>query len=276
MLLRIPLIWHCHETIDHSWIERKLKIFLSHFVNAIIVVSNNVKNHLVSGGVEPRKIVVVYNGISFDEAPLDHQKISKIIGVDASYDIVKMVTAVATFTENKGVHNVIKALAKIKEADPDLLGKIRFYVLGNRENNINHYVEHLDSLITENGLEGVVFFLGWVSNTLEVIRNVDICIVPSVHHEAFSLIAAEAMVASKIVIASRTGGLSEVVIDKFNGFSFEASDIDGLANLIRYCVKNIASLGEIRQHAYESATKRFTMDRMISKIKVVYQSVLAK
>jgi len=77
---------------------------------------------------------------------------------------------------------------------------------------------------------------GWFTQeTLpEFYRRVDICVVPSVWTEPFGLVALEGMSAGKPVIASRAGGLSQIVREGETGFTVPPGDAAALANRIAY------------------------------------------
>jgi glycosyltransferase involved in cell wall biosynthesis len=80
-------------------------------------------------------------------------------------------------------------------------------------------------------LQDSVFMLGHVADVGSLLRQVDVVIVPSLS-EPFGLVAIEAMAAEKLVIASRVGGLAEIVQHKETGVLIEPGDPDALAKEI--------------------------------------------
>jgi glycosyltransferase involved in cell wall biosynthesis len=91
-----------------------------------------------------------------------------------------------------------------------------------------------------------VTFLGWKSpREIEAeLRNCDVVVMPS-RWESFGLVALEAMRAGRPVLASRIGGLNEVVRSNVTGLLFSPVSASGLANGIRRCLEaDLTTLGQ--------------------------------
>ncbi|MGR5423265.1 glycosyltransferase family 4 protein [Vibrio sp. PNB22_4_1] len=92
--------------------------------------------------------------------------------------------------------------------------------------------------------------------SLEFHRNYDIALVPSIGSEGTSLSLLEAMGAGCIPIATNVGGMTNIIIDNYNGFLVEP-DVFSLTKQIRNCLDQKSSLDEIRISAWETAKKGF-------------------
>jgi glycosyltransferase involved in cell wall biosynthesis len=102
--------------------------------------------------------------------------------------------------------------------------------------------------------------LGWIPNRSldSFIRCFDAIVIPS-RAEAFGLVALEAMRNSKPVVASRVGGLRELVIDRVNGRLFEPDDVTGLRQVLLSLTKHeLTRMGRIGRTIFESG---FVWDR---------------
>lgn len=75
-------------------------------------------------------------------------------------------------------------------------------------------------------------YVGYISRVEDVYHTSDIVVVPSRWQEPLGLISLEAGVCGKPVVATRTGGIPEVIDDGMNGFLVEPGDIDGLAERV--------------------------------------------
>lgn len=80
----------------------------------------------------------------------------------------------------------------------------------------------------EHDLENIVCYKSFVDNPHDEYEWSDIVIIPSIQPESFGRIAIEAMSASRCVIASNHGGLSEIIEDKINGVHFIPNDLNSL------------------------------------------------
>jgi len=125
----------------------------------------------------------------------------------------------------KGVHVLIKALAKIKKACNKEFIAI---FIGDGEHKA--YFETLARFLNINA-----DFLGKVSEEIleEYYKEADLVVVPSLFPELFGLVILEAMSYGKPVIASRIGGIPELVLHEETGFLFEPNNVDALAKYIK-------------------------------------------
>jgi glycosyltransferase involved in cell wall biosynthesis len=118
-----------------------------------------------------------------------------------------------------------------------------------------------------------VRYVGWLQR--EKIRplhaTADMLIVPS-RYEAFGLSAIEAMRAGLPVIASRVGGLQEVVIDRVTGRMVEPNDPDQLAAAILSIGKTLRR--EMGANARERFLEAFRIERTVEELHQVYENAL--
>jgi len=106
------------------------------------------------------------------------------------------------------------------------------------------YRKRKDFLLTvtssEARQEPFIKSVGWVSleELPQLYVQADICVVPSLWPEPFGIVAVEAMAAGKPVIASRIGGLKDIVVDGVTGFLVEPGDVKQLAEKIELLMDN--------------------------------------
>lgn len=115
-----------------------------------------------------------------------------------------------------------------------------------------------------------VLALGWLSpGQLETAyQSADALVVPS-RWEGFGLVAVEAMRAGLAVIASRTGGLPEIVADGQTGLLVEPGSSAALAAAVRSVSR--ADLQQMGQRGRQRFTQLFTMDRVARELDAVYR-----
>jgi glycosyltransferase involved in cell wall biosynthesis len=92
----------------------------------------------------------------------------------------------------------------------------------------------------------------WVANAPGLMRHFDVLVLPS-HQEPFGTVLAEAMAVGTPVVATRVGGLAEVVDDGITGRLVEAGDADGLAAAVIEVLGNRERMGV----AARERSKRF-------------------
>jgi glycosyltransferase involved in cell wall biosynthesis len=117
-----------------------------------------------------------------------------------------------------------------------------------------------------------VSFLGRVEDVAEAMAEHDAVVVPSVWEEAFGLVAVEAMSVGRPVVASRTGGLAEIVAHGETGLLFEPGDPRGLAaSLDELARAGTATMAAAARARYEEG---FTVAAMADRTLAAYGRLL--
>ena len=118
--------------------------------------------------------------------------------------------------ERKGVFDVISTIAQNKQS---LEGKIHFAIGGDGD------VERLTKAISDNGLNDIVEYVGWISgeDKQRLLRKANVVMLPS-YNEGLPIVLLEAMAYGKGIIATAVGGIPEIVSDGENGIIVEAGN----------------------------------------------------
>jgi len=120
---------------------------------------------------------------------------------------------------NKGIDVALRAFARIARAHPDLF----FVVMGSGQEH-----ERLERLIAKLGISERAFLLGFVPNGKQYLRAADIFTLPS-RKEGLPLAILEAGIAELPVVATRTGGIPEIISDRSLGILVPVEDVEALA-----------------------------------------------
>ena len=123
------------------------------------------------------------------------------------------------------------------------------------------YKQEMEDLIIKAKLDGAINFVGQLSRT-ELARFYalhHIGIFPSIHPEAFGIVAVEMMATGLPVISSCVGGAGEVVENEKTGLKFEAGNYIDLANKIERLIKEPEMLKNTSRNAKNSATRKFSV-----------------
>lgn len=98
------------------------------------------------------------------------------------------------------------------------------------------------------------------SQSIEVHKNINIAVVPTIGSEGTSLSLLEAMAAQCAVICSDVGGMTNIVIDGHNGVLVPANDIDSLTNAIELLIVNPEYRNRIAMNGYQTVKDSFSHD----------------
>ena len=132
----------------------------------------------------------------------------------------------------------------------------------------------IEADVRERGLGAAVCFLGKQLNFLEVLQHADLFLLPS-ESESFGLAALEAMSCGVPVIASRTGGLPEVVDDGVTGLLHPVGDVPAIAAAIRLLLGDEPLHRRMSAAARQRVEGRFAREPMIDRYEACYQRVLS-
>jgi L-malate glycosyltransferase len=123
------------------------------------------------------------------------------------------------------------------------------------------------------GIEKIVHFLGKQDNIEELISIADLLLLPS-ETESFGLVALEAMACEVPVVASRVGGLPEVVTDGVDGFLVEPRDIQSMADRSIEVLTDESRRLEMGRRARGTAHARFCSNKIIPSYEAFYRRIL--
>ena len=124
------------------------------------------------------------------------------------------------------------------------------------------------------GVSEYCTFVGKQPNIVDYLCASDVLLLPS-EQESFGLAALEAMAVQVPVIASRVGGIPEVVDDGENGFLSPVGDIDKMADDTVRLLSDPKLRREFGKHARQSATERYGTQKIIPKYIAFYEKILS-
>jgi len=174
----------------------------------------------------------------------------------------KVLVHVSNFRPVKRVLDVVRIFAGVRKALPATL-----VLVGDGPER-----DPAQSEVDRLGLQRDVRFLGKVDNVPDVLRGADVLLLPS-ESESFGLAALEAMACGVPVVASRTGGLPEVVVDGESGFLAPIGAVDQMVGRCLELLQDPSRLQRMRAQAVIRAAE-FSADRVVPQYEALYQEVL--
>ena len=212
---------------------------------AIFCVSEYIKKKFLQGiNGDIKKIHVLYNGV---ERKLVRFPIKN-----------KEVLFVGRLVPEKGVHFYVEALKLIANKHPEWkFGLIGSFRLGDNENT-NLYANEVIKKFNSIGSQAK--FFGFQDNRFvqEKMKSASIIVIPSLWQEPFGLVAAEAMSNGICIIASRVGGMPEIL--ESNGILINNINNKKLSDKIDHLIKN----NNLRKNFQMKAWKNFRLSSDIS------------
>jgi glycosyltransferase involved in cell wall biosynthesis len=211
----------------HGWTSEDIKVRCYHALEKclvpaatrVVAVSESLKLRLPQAA--RRKTVVIPNAV--DRAEVESRSHAR--DVRAEFGIAEQAVVagvVGRLSPEKGQLCFLRALALVRREFPTVVGLL----VGDGQDRAM-----LEAEAKGLGLEKAVFFAGHTGCVGDFYRAMDVVVMPSVS-EGMPNVALEAMMFGKPVVASRVGGMPEVVVEGETGFMVKAGDADTLASAL--------------------------------------------
>jgi len=216
---------------------------------------------LVKAGIEEEKICVLHSGVDLN-AHSDRamgMKIRKKYGVDKGD---RLLGTVANLYPRKGYEVMLDALCLLLKSHPN----IYFFIVGKGDSN---YEEMLRIRVRNLGMDARVHFLGFQENVIPILGALDLYIHPALM-EGFGIAVLEAMAIGKSVVATRVGGIPEIIVHQQTGLLVEPNDPEALASAISALLEDPDLCRKFYFAGKERAVKFFSVDGMMQKLVSTY------
>jgi glycosyltransferase involved in cell wall biosynthesis len=155
--------------------------------------------------------------------------------------------------------------------------KLRAYIVGGpiySTNGSEYSLAELRTLARVLGIEQRVGFTGFVSDPAPAFRALDIVVHASTRSEPFGRVVAEAMACGKPVVASRSGGVTEIIRDNENALSHSPGDAAMMAACIERLRADAGLRRQIGVRARSWAEQKFDRARLATDVSPIYQSIV--
>lgn len=253
-----------------NWKYNLLRRTARPLVHRYIAVSRDLAGWLTDTvGVRPERITQIYNGVDstrFRPRTGDRTAIAPPGFRDGARLVVG---SVGRLVAVKDYPTLVRAFAHLCAEAPDPRG-LRLILVGDGPERAI-----CETLVREAGLTGQVWFAGQRDDIPELMRLMDVFVLPSLG-EGISNTILEAMATGLPVVASRVGGNPELVRVGETGSLFSPGDAEGLARLLLDYVVD----GERRQREGAAARARvereFALERMAAAYQAIYDEILGR
>ncbi len=261
------LIYHMHNDIDGISKTNNMAEKIINTAHKILVVSNYLKNRLLKIK-ECTKIEVLENCIDFNNFIVGNQ----VRNMWRNKYNIKNTDLVLLYSgrinDDKGVKELVLAF---KDASKQIKN-LKLVVVGNSwfgNNNNDNYFDELQEISL--GVESIIF-TGFIKpdNIPNILAAADIAIVPSKWEEPFGVVVLEAMAMKLPLIVTKSGGLIEIVDEKFSLIIERENLIENLTNAIL----NLANDEKKREIMGENAGKALYKNKKIYSHEYYYNNFI--
>ena len=258
----IPVIAHVRQHLN----PQKAGAYQLDRVDHVLAVSHRIQGVLERGGVLPEHVSTLYSGVDLtadsSEAEGANARIRHGIPPDAL-----VIGTVANLLPIKGLETMIEAMSAVRVKVPSA----HYVVVGGGS---EAYLRELLDLCKARGVSDVVHFVGFQQPTWGYLASMDLYVQPS-RDEALGIAAIEAMAMGKPVVASRVGGLPEVVLEGTTGMLFAPGDASALSEAVVALFRDPATRLAMGRAGRERAREVFSLQNTVDRLELVYQRALS-
>lgn len=244
----------------------RVRYLYNRCVDGVIAISQAIVDVLCAVGVDAARVRLIYLGIDcspFDDIGAQREAVRREWGAMAE-DLVIFTAAV--LTPRKGHAVLLDAFAQLLREGR----RVRWVICGT-----GPLRETLERRAQELDVARAVTFTGFSAAVPRLLAGADVFVLPSLH-EGLGIAAIEAMAAGLPVIASRVGGLAEIVVDGETGILVPAGDAAALAAAIRRVAADPAWAHAAGQRGRTRALARFTSAATAQAVEAYYYELLGR
>ena len=205
------------------------------------------------------KLVTIQNGI--DTELFAHRSVKECMREKLNLPVDKpIIGTIGRLSTLKGYFVLLDSFAQIKKTTPD----IHLVIIGEGEllHKLLNYKDRLN-------LNGAVQFLGSRNDVPELLQTMDIFVMSSLS-EGLPLVLLEAMASNIPVVATRVGGIPEVVEDKKNGLLVPPGDSKSLAHAISTLLCNPSLGQQLASNALRKVNFEYSAEAMVQEHEKLY------
>jgi len=233
-------------------------------VDCFIAASEAIRAMLMADGVPPERVETVHEGID-----LEHVQAAPLVNIHEAFWLphhAPVVGHVGALVAHKGQRHLVEAAHLVVQQIPDA----RFLILGEGELR-----EPLERQIREYHLEKHVLMPGFRTDVLGCIKAFDLFVMSSLT-EGLGTSILDAMACSRAVVATRAGGIPEIVENGVTGTLVEPHDHAALAREIVRLLRDEGSRQRMGEAGRARVARLFTVERMVAGTAAVYARVAGK
>ena len=262
-----PVVWHVHDILPKHPLSAAIRLFARSSSRTHIVAVSHATAQAFCGGLDFQgRARTIHNGVDLERFPLKASGASAFRDKFGIPQSAFLVCAVGQICERKGLRELIDAFERICKGAPQMHLAIVGAVVFKHEES---YYNTLREMAADSRCSERIHFTGELSNVSEVLQGSDLLVLNS-SQEPFGLVLVEAMSSGTPVIATRVGGIPEIVTDQVNGWLVEKGDSIGLASKLLNLSFDREMLSQVTQVAHQTTCPQFSLQRFHNNLGRLY------
>lgn len=268
----IPVVWHLHDIPPKGIIGQLIKAFAMMSTHSFIAISRPV----LYGMYHPshaKRFHLVHNGTELKPtSEMDRYRLKKNIRQELQTPMDSSVmTIIGQITPWKRQEDAITALHALLEQGKD----VYLWIVGEPKFRADNelYWNKLKQLAAELQLEDRIRFTGFRDHIEEVCCAADLLLLCS-DNEPFGRVIIEAMGQGTPVIATRGGGVPEIIEHGESGLMYKTADIEFLVQCIQTVLEDKRLWLKLSKNGQQRVREHFSIERAAARIELVYEQMI--
>lgn len=250
---KIPFVTTSHNVYSKGF-------FSSTYVSGdhVVAVSEKVlTNSIMNFKVDKSRITCVCNGINPNRL---------LVTDEIKYNNKFVIGTIAGLRKQKALNYLILAFFEFHK----IVQNSYLVICGEGEER-----KILEELVKDLRIEESVCFLGFRSDTANVINSFDIFALSS-QYEGLPISMLEAMALKKPIVATKVGGIPEVIVDKENGLLTDYTDYAAMSSCFKFLYENRIICQQIANKGYDTIVQKFNYKIMAKEYIKIYNDLLSR
>jgi len=262
------LVWYLQGIGTPKLLRNAMLPFFYLLPNKVVGVSKAVGKYNLGNSSLAKRMSVLYPPVDTSRFSPDNnvEEYRRELGLKSR---AKLVGTVGNINPGKGYEYFFPAAKFVKEAFP----KVKFLVVGKRLETQEKYWQRLHTLIADLQIEDDIILAGYRADMPEVMNAMDIFVLASVI-EGAPLVVLEAMACARPVVATKVGGVPELVIDGKTGILVPPKQPEAIAKAVLYLLNHPKEAMEMGLRGRQRVIDHFDLTICAYRHEEIYNMVL--
>ena len=234
--------------IIKNYVDKVILKSVSGFISVSKICSLSIKSRK---NLHSANFVTIYNGHKLIKNTQNKINLKKKFNLNNKSKILMML---AEYDLRKGHEFIIRCMEKIIKKNKD----VYLLIFGDGDKKMFH------KMVLKSTAKKNIILNKFYNDRINLLSQADIVVIPSQKYESFGYVAIESMIKKKIVVATKCGGLVEVVENNKSGFLVNMNNIDLFVKKLFFLFSNPNIKKKMENAAYERYLKYFTAKKMIT------------
>jgi glycosyltransferase involved in cell wall biosynthesis len=228
----------------------------------VITTSQRIADRLIAElGVPPARVDCIATGVDLTKFdPATRGTLREELGLPPSVPLIGMISVLRSW---KGHFTLLEAAAALRQKRP-----IHLAIAGEGPMR-----QDLPGEIARLGLTGSVTLLGHRTDVPNLLASLDVLVLPSYAHEGIPQIILQGQAMARPIVATRIGGIPEVVEDGKTGLLIDPKDANVLAAKIAALLDDRALADRLRHAARAQIEAKYSLDAMGERLLALYEKL---